>query len=1222
MIAVHTIQDIMDIRNTRETHDAHPFLGLLEYVPSEWRDKETLRVIINGEALSRDEAAERIAADGDDVSCYLLPALEAILISLLVSLIVAGIAYGIRALLAPSRHAPEKQLEDSPTYGFDGIVNTVTPGTRIPLIYGMHRFGGHIIQQFVQPQRDLPNAPADVTAGELHTLLGICSGPIYSIEDAKIDGAPWSDYGVPPPEIRLGGAFQSVIPGFEKVVVQRGKDAVLTQVGGSLIFDTVDDVDSFQITFRFPGGLYKVSSSAGFKKRSVSILIEHRIVGPFGFGGWIKTGTKTLNEAISNSFDAWFDSPELERAQYQIRITRISEDLNKANGFDEVHVLSINNVIDELLTYPGIALAAVRQLPSNRVQGSIPTYSFLVRGRVVRVFTDLTTYTTQWSDNPAWCLLDYLTSREGLGAWINDRRVDLQSFLDWAAFCNTPVAVNEMGELEPQFRVDMVIDGTIPAIDVIKQFCTVGRAYFLLRGDKWAIRPDKPEPPAQGFTMGRIQKGQFAVSKTSKEDIANYLIGQFWNQDLDYESDQLPREDPSLLEGEDQREQTVNLMGVTRASQAQRLLNFLMLDNRLCRRKIEIEVGVEAIGIEAADIFSIAHDVPAWSGLSGKVRDVDSTGTQITLDRDVTIEGGKSYELTVLHASDQYDVVAVTNNPGITRVLTVSGDWSDNPDTGIIQIPVIGVDYAFGEVTKSMALYRVTSITQGSAPWKRTIRAREYNPEIYGSDLTVLPEPVTSKLPDPFSLPPDVQNLRLRERQIYEQDGTLTEALDVFFSLPVVLGVRAQVFWRESGPDSLDDSWSAAGGPSDLGFITIRDDIQTPGVTYEVSVVTVATSGNRKRPEQGVRASITTAGVTRQPGKVSGFRVDRTVTGLIFSWDPLDPVANFDLDLYELRSGTQWETAITLGQTKDTTFSTASVASGAQTFLIKARNTVGRESFEPAAIVIDVTGRVGENVVLTREEAPSWSGIKQNLVVSGTDLLMDTQADVVAWRARLQTTLTGSGLRPGGFGASFLSTASYATAIFSITSGNAVRMFVSTLLDASQIDVSQYWTAAGLAGESWTSDYGKNRAWAAAPEGRVKIKVEMRFSTGTSAEADFGPWQERSAAIEVTAKWAQARISIEVLDAAFTVRLKSFILSFDVPDIVDSGAATTSSSSTVAVTFGKTYNNAPKVTPTVLGATAGDEVFYSTVTNVGFTLEVKNAGARVVRTVHWISVGF
>lgn len=1206
---MHLIENVFDLK-TRKTATAAAGCRAVDYVPAEWLDDPVLQLILNGEGLDDDDIHRQVMP-GDVLIVARPPAggvLETILISLLISAVLTGISYGIQALTAPSQRPLKEELEDSATYGFDAVTNTVRPGTRIPIVYGTHRVGGHIISQFLRPSRDTSVTDGDPQTGELHTLLGLSTGPIEQIDSVRIDRNPASDYKGVTIETRLGGLNPPPITGFNDVVIQRAKDVIVKATDPPVTFTTESQVDAFELIFRFPGGLYKLSDRGQFRDKTIELRIEYREVGD---SLWIDHGLKRITANARNPFDSWFTSQRLDRANYEIRVSRLTPDDTKATGFSDVNVLAVNEVTEETLSYPRLALLGVRQLPTNQVSGRPPQYDALVKGKRVRVYTTPSTSTEQWSDNPAWCLLDFLTDTfDGLGAWIDTDHVDIQSFIDWAAFCDTMVAIDERGTLEKQFRLNLVLDGSLTAIDAIKQMCATGRAHFLLRGDKWAVRPDKEESPIQLFTMGRIHKGSFKVLKHGRADVGNYLIGQFWNEELDYEQDSLPKEDPTLAILDDQIEATVNLLGTTSVAQANRLLNYHMLSNRLTRRTIEMEVGVEALAMEAGDIFQVAHDVPGW-GYSGKLLGVDVTGTQLTLDREVTVEGGKTYELTVIHASDQIDVVSVTNNPGSTRVLSVSGDFSS--------MPIIGLDYSFGEVSKSTVAYRCTSITKGAGFLRRRIRAREYSAAVYGTDLTVLPAASVSRLPDPNRIPAAVRDLRALERIDYAEDGTLRAAIDVHFTLPVEAGARAMVFWREL--DSL--GWLQASEPVSFGYVAITENVRTPGVTYEVSVVSVSTAGIRKHPDDGVRVTITTEGTTRQPQKVAGFRVDRTVTGLIFQWDALDATINFDLDFYELRSGELWETAVTIGRTKNTTFETAVFTKGTQTFLIKGVNTAGKASAEAAAVVVTVDARIGENAIVTRQEDTAWTGTKQSFVVSSGKLVVDTEAEIVAWRAAPPVPLPGGFLIPGGRGQSFRLQASYTTAAFQITSGNAVRCLVASDLNVNQIDTSLYWTAAAVADKHWESDFGKTRAWAVAPDGRVTVRVEMRFSTTDSSDSSFGPWQERPQNIEVAVKWAQARLLVTINDPSFTVEVIKWRILFDVPDITDSGSVSTSGAGTVAVTFNKTFNNAPKLAVAIQTANGGDTVSITSLTSSGFNVECFNgAGSRVVRTVTWNAIGF
>jgi len=1209
LVTVRAIDNVLD-KTSRRVWDAVAKRPVWDYVPEDWRTNAQLRIVHSGlngtQVLEINEAKLTISAPGDEILLYIVPAALPFIPFLILTIAMAGISAVVSALSAPTLKDFGGDLEESPTYGWDAISNTVRPGTPVSIVYGTHRVGGHIIQQH---QREARNG--DAKTGELNTLIAVCSGPIDSISDVRVDKNPIASYGTAIVESHVGNNRQACIEGFNDTIT-------LTPYDREILFGDTDDkrisvttvteVDSFEAIFRFPGGLCSVGERGQYEQKSVKLKVEYR---ECGTDYWILSEIFDVQKRTQNSFDYYHERRGIHRSRYDIRVTRMTPDDSEATGTSVVHLLAVNECLDDLgCTYPRIALFGVRQLPTNQISGSAPEYDCLVKGKKVRIFTDLTTYTVAWSDNPSWCTLDFLTNPfDGLGTWVKDSDVDIQSFIDWAAFCDILVAEDIRGILEKQFRLNIVLDGSMTAIEAIHQMCVTGRANFMLKGTKWSVRVDKPEEPVQLFTMGRIHRDTFSVAKTSRANLANYFVAQFWNESNDYEQDSLPLEDSSLLEGAEQMEKTVNLVGTTKASQANRLLLYYMLSSRLSRRVTEFEVGTEALMLEAGDVFKLAHDVPGW-GQSGILLDVDSSRSTLILDRDVTIESGKIYELTVIHDTDAIDVVYVTSNPATTNRIQVSGEWSTTPARG--------THYSFGEVERSTVLYRCISITRASKPWLRKIRATQYDVAIYGTDLTVLPDESPTWLPDERKIPPDVRDLRLVEREVYAEDGTLSAAIDVHFTLPAVAMARAQIFWRTTG----QTAWEPAGAPVDFGYFSITQEVRSPGASYEISVVTLSGNGNRKHPDDGVRASITTTGTLRRPDNVVGFIADRTLEGLVFSWQPIDEARNFDLAYYEIRQGPTWDTAIKLGQTKDTTLATIVFVKGTQTFLLKAFNTAGRNSPRAAQLVMLVDGRIGENVVFNRQEDNTWTGHKEAFTVNDGTLLLQTTASIVAWLAApRQSAPLRSQLVPGGYGSGFRMTGTYTTDIFAIAD-EPLRSLVATELEASQLDVDFYWTASGVADKSWDSDFARARKWGEVPEGKVAIKVEMRFSTASANDSDFGPWQERAQNIEVLARWAQVRIIVTVTDPAYTARVTKLRVAFDVPDVVEGGSATTSVGGTVAVAFAKAFNAEPKISCTVIGATAGDEIFVTAKSKTGFTLSVKNGGTFVTRTVNYTAVGY
>lgn len=116
-------------------------------------------------------------------------------------------------------------------------------------------------------------------------------------------------------------------------------------------------------------------------------------------------------------------------------------------------------------------------LKSGQVDGE-----FQLRfGRVVRVYSDAVTYTRKATTNPAWVALDLITSRRsGLGYdW---SRINIQSFLDWAARCDetitstVPTGSPATYATVPRYTFNGVIDSKKSYQDWINLVCMAGGA--------------------------------------------------------------------------------------------------------------------------------------------------------------------------------------------------------------------------------------------------------------------------------------------------------------------------------------------------------------------------------------------------------------------------------------------------------------------------------------------------------------------------------------------------------------------------------------------------------------------------------------------------------------------------------------------------------------------------------------------------------------------------
>ena len=137
-----------------------------------------------------------------------------------------------------------------------------------------------------------------------------------------------------------------------------------------------------------------------------------------------------------------------------------------------------------------------------------------------------------------------------------------------------------------------------------------------------------------------------------------------------------------------------------------------------------------------------------------------TSGTQVKLDRDVTLEAGKNYEILVRQSGADTDPNLATD---LQQVLAVAADEIPSSGSKVIAartgievgippmfIPSTGDVYSFGEAGKATEDFTVTKIETDPTTLTRSIECVEYHESIYDdANWGTLGDPTVSSLPSP-----------------------------------------------------------------------------------------------------------------------------------------------------------------------------------------------------------------------------------------------------------------------------------------------------------------------------------------------------------------------------------------------------------------------------------------------------------------------------------------
>jgi len=852
--------------------------------------------------------------------------------------------------------------ENSPTYGWDGIRTIQEVGAPIKVVHGRHRTGGNIINQFISSDGDKQYLNLLIAGGE---------GPIKSISSIQLNGNPIANYSDVEVTTRLGTNNQTVIPGFEDLHNVYNINAQLLK-NASYVYTTVDsDVEGFDIYFTLPG-LYQVGSSGAFQSWAVTYRVEYKL---HTDEDYIDLGEVTISGKSQTTVRRNYRKDGLTAGQYDIRITRTSDDSSaEPQKSGDLYLASIDEIKTDDLEYPNTVLVAIKALATNQLSGSTPNVTWIEEALLVSapavltteggelvdwedyyydplaevfklfaddsvLYWDGVTFADQWCANPIWCLKnDMLNTRYGAGEHITTDNIDADEMLTEALYCETKIADGE-GGYEKRFRLDVVLDSRTDLQDILVQFTAAFRAFPFYSQNGYSFKIDKPVdadlPYKQIFGMGNLVKGQFKNGCKSKNEIYNWIEAQFCDLDNNYEDETIvDRDDAGIEAGDPIRPKTVRIFA-TKKSYALREARYARLVAKNINRSISLKCFPEALACKVGDVIGVSHDVPQW-GFSGRVK-TGSTTTSVKLDREVTVEAGKTYHLLVRFSNNSWQEKVVVNAAGKYSEITVSEAFSQAPADYDV--------YSFGEVDKVVKPFTVLSIER-DRQGEVDLRGIEYNAGVYDDTAVVIPTNNYSALSAAI---PVVTDLLLSERIITHTDGTVEMGIDVWFAKPDVSShyvnryTKARIYLSDNSGASHE-----VRGETDGDHFTIVGNLEA-GVEYLVTVVSMA-GIEEALFSAAPQDTITLTGKDSAPATVANFAYT-FLDEIKLTWDKN---AETDIIAYEIRDedanwGVNSSHRIYMGLANThTVVRPASRAPG--TYYIKAKNTSGIYSDTAATV--------------------------------------------------------------------------------------------------------------------------------------------------------------------------------------------------------------------------------------------------------------------------------
>ncbi|HEX6827131.1 MAG TPA: hypothetical protein VF077_12510 [Nitrospiraceae bacterium] len=709
------------------------------------------RVIVEGRVLTPDEYATWNIQPDQEILVIPqwglgpeLPFLVTFAVGMLVSVATTALSY---LLFAPNK--PRMQHPEEPTASFEGIQTAVGPGAVVPVIYGRHRVGGQLLSASVdqaQLVRDEGQTARRVEAlavsPTLTMLLALGEGRIEDVvfDSIEINGQPMANFPSVQIDWRNGTADQTPMLTFGETANTLADGRQIPNDGTGITFTTTAPIEAFVLNVVFRDGLCHFTGSGAKEDNLVILRYWYRIHGTSGWAGpldWEVVASRTAPVRLGIRREG------VGMALYDLRIEYVSvhhQDENRDRWQPTLE--SVTQIQHNTQSYPNTALLGLQTVATDALQGALPNVTVIVYGRAVRQ-NGLGGTGESWTDNPAWCVMDFLTnSRYGMG--VPDSDIDLPGFTAWAAYCA------EIFQGEPRHTLNYVLDHDQRAQSVLLEMCGGNRTILFKSEGVWTPRPTRNDPPVQLLNWANC--ADIKLTYTRDVDRINVLEARFANEEQDFQQDVLTW--PTIDHWPaDVRKTGIEVKGVTKPSRIMRAMQFELNRRRLETLTLEMTCALDALVLQPHDLFRFSHPLPGW-GVSGRLQ-FGSTTTTLVLDYPVQFAGPGPYLVYVRHDNDAVEMRPVIY-PGDTTTTTI------HLASPLLATPAPRESlWAFGTqqgpIDTATRTFRVIGLKRSSQN-RVTIQAMLHNPSVVDE-----PEgeanPTTTGLFNPLGPPPPLLSL-------------------------------------------------------------------------------------------------------------------------------------------------------------------------------------------------------------------------------------------------------------------------------------------------------------------------------------------------------------------------------------------------------------------------------------------------------------------------------
>ncbi len=254
-------------------------------------------------------------------------------------------------------------------------------------------------------------------------------------------------------EERTGTPSQDFIPGFEATASVTAVNTEVKNLGNPIsnavirrISDT--NVSAVRVIMQIEALFTTDTKTGDMNGHSVSYVIAIKSDADNPVSQYVTKVTETVVGKCTSPYQRSYKIALSGTGPWDIRVHRVSADDAATTTRSVTAWVSYGALKENKLSYPNTALVGVL-VEAEQFGNQIPARSYLVDGLILKIPSNYDpaarvysgvwngTFTTGFTNNPAWVLYDLVTNKNyGLGDVISDLRVDKWSLYQIAKYCD------------------------------------------------------------------------------------------------------------------------------------------------------------------------------------------------------------------------------------------------------------------------------------------------------------------------------------------------------------------------------------------------------------------------------------------------------------------------------------------------------------------------------------------------------------------------------------------------------------------------------------------------------------------------------------------------------------------------------------------------------------------------------------------------------------------